>query len=76
MRGHLNDISLSLSLSLSRSLSIYIYTQIYVRVFIYIYTLSQVQLADGSKKPKHVAKICKFIRYLLTKICVRLYFII
>jgi hypothetical protein len=27
------------------------------------------------KKPKHVAESCKFIKYLIKKCCVRLYFI-
>jgi len=34
-----------------------------------IYILSQVQPADGSDKPKHVAKSCKFIKYLIKMLC-------
>ena len=35
---------------------------------IYKYTPSYVQPEDGFKTPKHVAKSCKFIRYLILKV--------
>jgi len=34
-----------------------------------LYTPSYGQTEDGSKKPKHVAESCKFIKYLIKKLC-------
>ena len=36
-------------------------------IYIYTHTPSQIQPEDGSKKPKNVADICKFIKYLIKK---------
>ena len=38
-------------------------------------TPSQIQPENGSKKPKHIAEGCKFIKYLI-KSCVRLFYYI
>jgi hypothetical protein len=36
---------------------------------VYIYIPSYVQPEDGSKKPKHVAERCKFLKNLIKKLC-------
>jgi len=40
-----------------------------------IYIPSKVQPEDGSNKPKHVAKNCKFIQFVI-KSCIILYFVV
>jgi hypothetical protein len=50
------------------------YMCVCVCVCVCVHAPSYIQPEDGSKKPKHVAVICKFLKYLITN-CVRLYFI-
>ena len=60
--GHINIYTL-----LSAAHILYIY--IYICMCVCVYTPSSVQPEDGSKKLKPVAENCKFLKYLIKKLC-------